>query len=114
MNFSSALLLIGTQFLVPVSEQVPTFSVVASCKGAAAAALVDSQSYDACMKDESEAREQLVKSWPTFSMPNRNRCSAEASSEGIASYVELLVCLQNASGASGIEGTQLKGARRKK
>jgi hypothetical protein len=113
MNFSSALML-GAQLLSPISEQVPTLSVSESCKGAAAVAMTDSQSYDACMKDENQAREQLLTSWQTFSAPNRIRCSGEASSEGIASYVELLVCLQIAQGTNIDQQNQLKGARRKK
>jgi hypothetical protein len=113
MNLSHTLL-IGAQLLMPVSEQVPTLNVVPSCRGAAGIALADSQSYDTCMKDENEAREELLKGWQAFSAPNRVNCTAEASSEGLASYVELLVCLQIAHGAAIEQATSLKGARKKK
>jgi hypothetical protein len=106
--------LFGAQLVVPVVEQVPTLDVSASCKGAAAVVMADSQSFDACMRDENQAREQLAKSWQTFAVPLRSRCASEASSEGIASYVELLVCLQVQSGASQLDHSQLKGARKKK
>lgn len=114
MHLSSSVLLLGAQLFIPVTDHVPTLSVAVSCKGAASVAMADSQSYDACMKDENQAREQLLTSWQTFSVPHRSRCSAEASSEGIASYVELLVCLQIASGTDLTQGSQLKGAKRKK
>jgi hypothetical protein len=64
------------------------------------------------MKDENEARGELLKGWQTFSVPARINCTAEASSDGMASYVELLVCLQMDRAADQV--TKLKGARKKK
>jgi hypothetical protein len=44
---------------------------------------------------------------------NRERCIAEASGQGLSSYVELLTCLQIAQGGVGMQPTTLKGARKK-
>jgi hypothetical protein len=67
------------------------------------------------MKEESQAREELLKGRQTFSARDRINCIAESSSiAGIASYAGLLVCLQLARGAGADQATQLKGARRKK
>lgn len=113
MHMSVSIALLGAQLLMPVSEHVPTLNVEPSCKGAASVQMADSQSYAGCMKDENEARQQLVASWQTFSAPLRARCSAEASGQGLASYVELLICLQVASGGN-MQPTGLTGARTKK
>jgi hypothetical protein len=112
MHMSAPVALLGAQLLIPISEVVPTFNVEPSCKAAAAIGLADSQSVPNCMAEENSARRELVSSWQSFRAPDRVRCAAEASSGGIQSYVELLVCLQIASGAT--PGTTLKGASRKK
>src|SRR5688572_30504994 len=113
MPISPALLILGAHLLMPVSERVPTLNVGPSCRAAAAIGLAGSQSYDDCMKDETTAREQLLAGWQAFTMPDRVRCSGEASMDGIASYVELLVCLQMSRDAAAAQGIQLKGARKK-
>jgi hypothetical protein len=117
MHMSAAVVWLGVQLLSPVSETVPTFNVEPSCKGAAAASaqMVLAQSYSACMDEENQARQQLVSSWQSFSAANRTRCAAESSGQGLASYVELLTCLQIAGGVPGnMQPTTLKGASRKK
>jgi hypothetical protein len=112
---SAAAFWLGAQLLIPVSDQVPKFNVEPSCKGAAAAStqMVDAQSVATCMADENEARRQLEPLWQSFPVATRNRCIAEASGQGLASYVELLVCLQIAQGGTGMQPTSLKGARKK-
>jgi hypothetical protein len=114
MYMSASIALFGAHLLIPVSDQVPTFNIEPSCKGAAAATaqMAGAQSFSACMAEENEARHQLVSTWQSFSAAHRTRCSAEASGQGLASYVELLVCLQIASGGN-MQPTLLKGARKK-
>jgi hypothetical protein len=114
MHMTASIALLGAQLLIPVSDQVPTFNVEPSCKGAAAATaqMAGAQSFSACMAEEKEARQQIVSLWPSFSAAHRTRCTAEASGRGLASYVELLVCLQIASGGN-MPPTLLKGARKK-
>jgi hypothetical protein len=115
MHMTASVALLGAQLLIPVSDQVPTFNVERSCKGAVAATagMTDTQSFSACMAEESEARNQLGPIWQSFSAAHRTRCTAEASGQGLASYVELLVCLQLASGGN-MQPTPLKGARKTK
>ena len=114
MHMSSSIAFLGIHLLMPVSDQVPNFNVERSCKGAAAASvqMADPQSYSACMNEESQAREQLGPIWQTFPVALRTRCTSEASGEGLASYVELLTCLQVAGGGN-VQPTLLKGARKK-
>ena len=91
-------LALGSPFVQPVSDTVPTWDVEASCKGAVQADkdsnLDDVQTLSACMGDESQARSELVKSWASFPAALRTRCEGEAGGDGLASYVDLLVCLQ--------------------
>ena len=114
MHMSAQIALLGAQLLIPVSDVVPTFNVEPSCKGAAAAGLADSQSVPNCMTEENSARRELVSSWQSFRAADRTRCTAEASSGGLQSYVELLVCLQISANPGGKPSTTLKGASRKK
>jgi hypothetical protein len=97
-----------------VSDTVPTLNVAPSCRGAAQIQMVDSQSYDSCMKEEASAREQLLRSWQSFAAADRASCTADASSAGLESYVELLVCLQIAGKIEAEKQTKLIGARRKR
>lgn len=113
MKVTSLLLLAGGTVMTPISEQVPNLNVAPSCRGAAQIQMADSQSYDACMKEENTARDQLLQSWPSFAAADRASCASEASSAGIASYVELLVCLQIAGKVEPEKQTKLTGARRK-
>ncbi len=113
MKVASLLLLASASVLTPISEQVPNLNVAPSCRGAAEIRMADSQSYDACMKDENTARDQLLQSWQSFAAADRASCAADALSTNITSYVELLVCLQIASKFDPEKHTKLTGARRK-
>ncbi len=91
-------LALGAPLASPVADVVPTWNVQASCQGAVAAdaalKVEDVQSVDSCMKDESQAREELTKVWMSYSGVLRTRCEKEAGENGPASYVDLIVCLQ--------------------
>jgi hypothetical protein len=113
MKIISSLFVGGMNLLMPVADQVPNFDMAPSCRAAAQIPMADAQSSDACMREENAARAQLVQLWQSFAARDRSSCTAEASSAGLPSYVELLVCLQIASNVEGGQRTQLKGARRK-
>jgi hypothetical protein len=104
--------LLAAQLALPVSDTVPTLKVDASCKATASIDLANAQDYDACMKDENAARDELRSSWVSFSAVDRGRCVTEASI-GTPSYVDLLVCLQTSRDAAELGKTKLKGARTK-
>ena len=90
----AAIALAALPLTSPVSDNVPVFDVVVSCRAAASAGLSVSQGYQSCMNDEHSAREELVRDWARFAALDRSRCTAESSGDGLPSYVELLVCLQ--------------------
>jgi hypothetical protein len=113
MGTLPSLMLFATQLLVPVADKVPDFEIQASCRAVAAIAMADSQSYSSCISDEDTARGQLIQVWQSFPVTEQARCTAEASGDGMASYVELLVCLQMARDADSAGKITLKGAKRR-
>lgn len=120
MKIALLSLVLGSQLLVPIADTVPDYKVEESCKGAAAASnaegISQSQTLQACMNDENQAKQQLTPIWTTFSPALRTRCEGEATSGGLPSYVDLLVCLQIAKDNAGTPDsvTPLKGASKKK
>lgn len=62
------------------------------------------------MRDEMTAQRQLVASWGSAPGAVRDRCEAEATLVGIASYVDLLSCMQMADLAPSATATPLRGA----
>ncbi len=99
-NALAAVVVAALDLVSPANERVPELDVAVSCRAAASAGLSVSESYRGCMNDEQSAREQLVREWSMFAAADRARCTAEASGDGLPSYVELLVCLQMARDAA--------------
>jgi hypothetical protein len=77
---------LGASLAVTVSEAVPKFDVEASCRAAARAneaiGLADSESTKNCIRDEEEARSELVQKWASFSAADRTRCVGETIAGG--------------------------------
>jgi hypothetical protein len=78
---------------------VPMLNVSSTCRAASDLQLSDSQNYDTCMKDERQARDQAAKNWPSYSPAIRARCTAEATTGGSPSYVDLFECMEMAKWA---------------
>jgi hypothetical protein len=54
-----------------------------------------------CKKDEIDAKDQLTKSWSQYDASAKKTCIEESSIGGERSYVELLTCLEMATGEMG-------------
>jgi hypothetical protein len=95
-----ALAMMGSQVTIQVSDRIPQLNVEATCKDSVATdkamGLALPQSYDDCMRDENEARQQLNTVWLTNSDTIRSQCVGEATAGGSDSYVDLLTCMQMA------------------
>jgi hypothetical protein len=75
-------------------DGVPRFDVARSCKEAQAYVGDDKNlAYRGCMKDENDARTQLVQKWAHFKRGDRSDCVAQGAAP-VPSYVELLTCLE--------------------
>jgi hypothetical protein len=94
------LALLGGQSLVQVSDRVPHLNVEALCKQTSdidkAMNLAEAQSTSDCIRDETAAQQQLTALWATAPASVRDHCEAEATLADMASYVDLLSCMQMA------------------
>ena len=96
-------IILSSNFVVVIADNVPRYDVGASCLGAAkqldgrvgpdTTALSVQERAARCVKTEEDARTKLVAVWPEFEAAERSACIGASSSGGRPSYVELLVCL---------------------
>lgn len=95
-------LLAFTFFLIsgPVlaTDKVPQLDIQSTCNAATPLVPQDRSPRETCLKDEDEAKGELEQQWAGFALPLRERCAQETNIGGYPSYVELLTCLQIASG----------------
>jgi hypothetical protein len=81
---------------VAVSDAVPKFDIVRECRLEGGSAV----DLDRCSQDEAEALEQLKADWAQFTGVDKSTCLSAATVGGLASYVELLTCLEMAREAN--------------
>jgi hypothetical protein len=79
---------------VAVSDTVPKFDIVGECRLEGGSAV----EFDRCSQDEAAALEQLRANWTQFA--GKSTCLSVATAAGLASYVELLTCLEMAREAN--------------
>jgi hypothetical protein len=80
-------------------EQVPAIDVDATCRGTETTAAGFGRGPDVCRRTELDARDQLVAKWADFPGVDRRRCVQLATMTDIASYVQILTCLEMAQEA---------------
>ena len=78
------------------ADRIPAFDIVGNCS--AEVANVGTEKVADCTKDETDAKNELNKSWPQFGASDKQACVGESSIGGAQSYVELLTCLEMFSG----------------
>ena len=78
------------------TDRVPAFDIVRNCSAEVAAAGIEKVAD--CTKDETDAKNELDKSWPRYGASDKQACVGESSIGGAQSYVELLTCLEMSSG----------------
>ncbi|MCB8821005.1 hypothetical protein [Microvirga rosea] len=81
-----------------MADEVPRLDIQSTCKAAVALDAQDKSPQANCMRDETAARDDLAKQWASYSEPLRKRCVEETGIGGYPSYVEVLTCLQTATG----------------
>jgi hypothetical protein len=106
----------GSLLVIPVGDRVPVVDVQRSCKETAAtnkAMDLDlAQSVANCLRDENDAKLQLIGIWSTYSASIRDRCEQEATIPGSASYVDMLTCVQMTDPSTISPTPELRGASR--
>src|ERR1700761_2712336 len=85
------------------ADRIPNFNIAKNCKAEVAGG---ANTAEACTKDETTARDELTKRWSAFSATNKKSCVGESSIGGEQSYVELLSCLEMATGGHFSGGQQ--------
>jgi hypothetical protein len=88
-------------YAVPAhGDAYPTLDVAPLCRGIVAQSDLQeglqSVTFEQCMKDEQDDRNEMIKEWPTFSASDKRHCIAEATMGGESSYTDLVTCLEMA------------------
>ena len=86
------IVMLATLSPITVSDTVPELNIAKECRFEGGSTAV----FDRCSKDEADALQQLRAEWPQFAGADRNACFTEATVGGLASYVDLLICLEMA------------------
>ena len=76
------------------ADELPAFDIARNCKEETVGSITGPES---CRKDETDAKNQLAKSWSSYSASQKKECVGESSIGGEKSYVELLTCLEMAT-----------------
>jgi hypothetical protein len=104
MLISAPIIILGSHLFIMVAEKVPRFDIARGCRldNAASSGLTEEQPLNKCIGDEQHALQQLQTQWSECAKSDRASCTAETTSDGTPSYVELLTCLQEALEARGL------------
>jgi hypothetical protein len=87
-------LIVGSSLFAVAADAVPTLKVEPSCRAAGIDGMITGRTSESCMNDEKSAREDLAKTWSSFSAADKSHCLSMVSTGGGPSYVELLSCLE--------------------
>ena len=97
------------------ADTVPNLDVESTCKSAQVAntSISDQANYDGCLRSEREAKRQAANNWGNYSPAAKRQCENQFKAGGYPSYVEMVTCLELASGSvptqSGQGGTATSG-----
>lgn len=83
-----------------LADAVPDLDVEKTCRSAqiAGSGVSDKASYDGCLRSENDARREAQNHWGSYSEPAKRQCEAQFKAGGYPSYVEMVTCLELASG----------------
>jgi hypothetical protein len=102
-SVSIALLLSAVS--VAWSDEVPVLDLRPICQGIAQEASDAGErggpdlSFAQCLKSEQAMKGKLAKEWPSYALADRQKCIAETTLGGLASYTNLFGCLRSATEA---------------
>ncbi|MGU3536360.1 hypothetical protein [Methylobacterium sp. A54F] len=84
------------------ADAVPQLDIEKTCKSAARAevsvSVSDNASVDGCLRSERDAKRQAEQNWGKFPADAKRQCEAQFKAGGYPSYVEMITCLELASG----------------
>jgi hypothetical protein len=93
--------LVGFAAIPARADTVPDLDVEKTCRSARAAdpTVDDKASYDGCINSERNAKKQAEQHWGSFPTTAKKQCEAQFKAGGYPSYVEMITCLELASGS---------------
>ncbi|MBB4041580.1 hypothetical protein GGR34_003257 [Microvirga flocculans] len=97
MSWIARLMALPLMIVAAWADELPRFDIEAMCKAAPRLESGDPSPYPNCVRDETEARNQLERQWSGFDARQREMCAQETSVGGAPSYVEILTCIQMAT-----------------
>ena len=80
------------------AQEFPRFNIEATCRAAPRLLPTDPDPYQGCVRDEGRARGELERQWASFNAGQREECVRASSVGGTPSFVDVLTCLQMATG----------------
>ena len=81
-----------------VSDRFPAYDVEKTCRKAQEQEAVTPGLYEACVRDQTAARDEAGRVWATAKPAARAQCGTKNSASAYNGYVDLLTCLQLAQG----------------
>lgn len=91
-----ALLLLAAPALA--ADGPPDLDIAKTCQSAASASVSDNASQDGCLRSERAAHDEVKRRWGEFTPAAKNQCEKQFQAGGFPSYVEMVTCLELASG----------------
>jgi hypothetical protein len=76
----------------------PNLDIEQTCKSAASASVSENASQDGCLRSERASRDEIKRRWGEFTPAAKSQCEKQFQAGGFPSYVELVTCLELASG----------------
>lgn len=79
-------------------DGIPDFDIAKTCQSAAQASVSDNASQEGCLRSERAAHDEIKRRWGEFAAPAKRQCEKQFEAGGSPSYVEMVTCLELASG----------------
>src|ERR1700751_679051 len=92
--FPISVIILGSSLVLSVAVGVPAVDVNKTCRLEAMQNGGVSSDLSACVRDQQDARDELLKRWNSFSAGDKSICTGMASTSYLPGYVELLTCLE--------------------
>lgn len=90
--------LLGAHLVLAAADGPPNLDIRATCESPGRTAVSNETGSDGCLRSERQAGDDLRKRWGSFPSAAKRQCSQQSRAGGFPSYVEMLTCLELASG----------------
>ncbi|KMO29913.1 hypothetical protein VQ02_28820 [Methylobacterium variabile] len=93
------LALLSAHLVLVAADGPPKLDIEGTCNSPGRASVSQESGSDGCLRSERSAGDELRKRWSEFSGSAKHQCSQQSRAGGFPSYVEMLTCLELASGS---------------